>query len=96
MAITPDRIEELFNLVREADLPTFLALDCKLHLLLEEKAATLPPPGHSATPQEEFFQRYPPVAVDPDLFALVGIHPENPVEENKPPIRESMSWRFTG
>jgi hypothetical protein len=44
----------------------------------------------------EFCQRYPHIAVDPDLFALVGIHPEHPVEEDKTLIGEQISRRLAG
>jgi hypothetical protein len=33
--------------------------------------------------------------IDPDLLALVGIHPENPVQEDKALIRESIARRLT-
>jgi hypothetical protein len=35
--------------------------------------------------QAEFSQRYPHLAVNPDLFALVGIYPEHPVETRTKP-----------
>ena len=95
MATASERIEELLNLAREVDFPALLALDRKLHLLLEQKGQDQPRPEQGLSVQEEFGRRYPRVAVDPDLFALVGIHPENPVEEDKTLIRESISRRLS-
>jgi hypothetical protein len=95
MATTAEQLEQLLSLMREVDLSTLLALDRELHFLLAQKGkATLRTrPGTSV--QEEFSQRYPHIAVDPALFALVGVHPESPVEEDKTFIRESISRRFT-
>jgi hypothetical protein len=92
MATATERIEELLNLMREADLPVLLALDRELHRLLEQKRAEQLRTGKIAA-QEEFYQRYPRIVIDPELFALVGIHPENPVEEDKALIREQISRR---
>jgi hypothetical protein len=35
------------------------------------------------------------VPIDPDLLALVGIHPENPVKDDKALIREIIARRLT-
>ena len=72
------QLEELLLLMREVDLPTLLALDRELHLLLEHKQADQVRTAQ-AVAREEFGRQYPYVAVTPDLFALVGIHPANPV-----------------
>jgi hypothetical protein len=90
MATTAERVEQLLTLMREVDLPTLLELDCKLHLLLEQRREAQPRTGQT-TAQEEFCRRYPRIAVDHELFALVGIHAENPVEADKPLIREQIS-----
>jgi hypothetical protein len=37
MATIAERVEELLSLMREVDLPTLLALDRELHLLLEQR-----------------------------------------------------------
>jgi hypothetical protein len=95
MATTSEQMEQLLNLIRGVDLPTLLALDRELHLLLTQKGEATPriQPGTSA--QVEFSQRYPHIAVDPALFALVGVHPANPVEEDKTLIRESIAMSLT-
>jgi hypothetical protein len=73
------------------DLPTLLALDRELHLLLAQKGHDTLRTRPGTTVQEEFGQRYPQIAVDPVLFALVGVHPDNPVEEDKTLLRESIA-----
>ena len=47
------------------------------------------------TTQEEFRQQYPHLKVDPDLFALVGIHAPTPVEEDKALIRAQIFRRLS-
>jgi hypothetical protein len=37
VATIAERVEQLLSLMREVDLPTLLALDRELHLLLEQK-----------------------------------------------------------
>ena len=91
-----ERVEQLLSLMREVDLSTLLALDRELHLLLERKGGEKLWIRQGTTVQAEFFQRYPRIAVDPDLFALVGIHPEHPVEEDKTLIGEQISRRLAG
>jgi hypothetical protein len=46
------------------------------------------------TPQEELCQRYPRIPIDPDLLALVGVQPENPIEKDKTLIRETIARRL--
>ena len=95
MTTPADQIEELLNLMREVDLPTLRALDLRLHLLLEQKDRDQPETRQGKSAREEFCQRYSHIAIDPDLFALVGIHPENLVEEDKILIREQIARRLT-
>jgi hypothetical protein len=94
MATTAEQLEQLLHWMREVDLPTLLALDRELHLLLalkeEEKLRT----QQDTTLQEEFCQRYPHIPIDPDLLALVGVQPENSVEDDKTLIRQSIARRF--
>ena len=94
MATRAEQMEQLLNLLRAVDLPTLLALDRELHLLLAQKGQDMLRTRPGTTVQEEFGQRYPQIAVDPALFALVGVHPDNPVEEDKTLLRESIAWRF--
>ena len=95
MATTVERVEQVLSLVREADFPTLLALDRELHLLLEQRVGEMERGRQGPTVREEFRERYPHIAVDPDLFALVGVQPENPLEDDKPLIREQICRRLT-
>lgn len=94
MATPTEQIEEFRELMRDVDLSTLLAFDRELHRLLELKKETQPQTAQTTTAQEEFRQQYPHLRVDPDLFALVGIHPTTPVEEDKALIRAQMGPVF--
>ena len=96
MGATVEQVEQLFNLLREVDLPALLAFDRKLHLLLEQKVEERLRTRQGTTIHEEFCQRYPHMPIDPDLLALVGVQPENPVEEDKTLVREAVVWRLKG
>jgi hypothetical protein len=95
MATPTEQIEEFRERMRDVDLPTLLAFDHELHRLLELKKKTQPQTAQATTAQEEFRQQYPHLTVDPDLFALVGIHPATPVEEDKALIRAQIFWRLS-
>jgi hypothetical protein len=95
MAIPIERIEELLHLMREVDLPTLRALDHKLHLLLIQKEIDRKRAAKDADAQTEFCQHYPHIAIEPALFALVGMQPENPIDEDKRLIREQIFRRLT-
>jgi hypothetical protein len=70
-----------------------LAFDRKLHLLLEQKSEERLWTQQGTTIQEEFCQRYPHMPIDPDLLALVGVQPANPVEDDKALTREAVAWK---
>jgi hypothetical protein len=95
MSILTERIEELLELAQEFDLPTLRALDYNLHALLEQREAAQERNNSGLSASEEFHQRHPHILVDPDLFALVGTHPENPIEEDKLLIREEITRKFS-
>lgn len=93
--ITPaEQLEELRSRMQAVDLTTLLALDRELQVLLEQRKAEQSRSEHNSTAREEFVQQYPHLAIDPDLFALVGIHPITPVEEDKTLIREQIFRRL--
>jgi hypothetical protein len=94
MGATVEQVEQLLNLLRDVDLPTLLAFDRKLHLLLVQKAEERLPTRQDTTIHEEFCQRYPRMPIAPDLLALVGVQPTNPVEEDQTLIREAVAWRL--
>jgi len=47
------------------------------------------------TDRDVLLKQCPDVAIDPDLLALVGIHPENSVQDDKTLIREIIARRLT-
>ena len=84
VATITEQVEQLLSLMREVDLPTLLALDRELHLLLEQRGGKKLWIRQGTTVQAEFCQRYPHIAVDPDSFALVGFHLNIPWRKTKP------------
>ena len=95
MAKTPEQVNELLKLVREEDIATLRALERQLHSLLERKERDEAIRQRSETAREILSKLCPNVPIDPDLLALVGIHPENPVQEDKTLIREIIARRMT-
>ena len=95
MAKTPEQLDELLELVRNADIPTLRALERHLHLLLEQKEREEAVSLDGEIARDVLSKQYPNVSFDPDLVALVGIHPENPVQEDKILIREIIARRLT-
>jgi hypothetical protein len=93
MAKTPEQLDELLKLVRDEDIGTLRALERQLHLLLEQKERDEAMRRHGETDRDVLSKRCPNVPIDPDLLALVGIHPENPVQDDKVLIREIIARR---
>ncbi len=88
MAKTPEQLDQSLKLVQDEDLSTLRALDRKLHLLLEQRDKDEASRGRGKTHRDELLAKCSRVASDPNFFALVGIHIESPVEEDKVLIRE--------
>jgi len=95
MAKTPEQVDELLKLVRDEDIATLRALERELRSLLEQKERDAARPRPGETDRDLLSKRCPNVPIDPDLLALVGIHPENPVEDDKALIREIIARRLT-
>jgi hypothetical protein len=95
MAKTPEQLDELLKLVHDEDVVTLRTLEQKLHVLLEQKERDEAIRRRSETDRDALSKRCPNVPIDPDLLALVGIHPENPVREDKLLIREAIARRLT-
>jgi len=95
MAKTPKQLDEFIHSMGDQDLSTLRALDQKLHLLLEKKRREERRGNGDVVAREEIIAQCGGVQINPDLLALVGIHPENPVEEDKTLIRESITRRLT-
>ena len=73
---------------------TLRALDQELHRLLEQKLKDQQPTNGETTANTDIAARCPSAKIDPELVALVGIHPENPIEEDKTLIREAIARRL--
>jgi len=95
MAKTPEQLDELLKLVRDEDIATLRALERQLHLLLEQKERDKARQRHDETDRDALSKQCPNLPIDPDLLALVGIHPENPVQDDKTLIREIIARRLT-
>jgi hypothetical protein len=95
MAKTPEQLEDLLKLVRDEDIGTLRALERQLRSLLEEKEKDDALRRHSETDRGQLSTQCPNVPIDPDLLALVGIHPESPVQDDKALIREIIARRLT-
>lgn len=71
------------------------ALERQLLSLLEQKERDEALSRHGDTERDELSKPCPNVPIDPDLLALVGIHPANLVENDKALIREVIARRIT-
>lgn len=94
MNTVAERLEELLDLLHEVDVATLHAVERTLHQLLEQKGAEQPRTEPTQSARDEFGQRYPQSMIDPDLWALVGSQPANPVEDDKVLIREQIGRRL--
>jgi len=90
MTTPSEQLEELRSRIQEVDLPTLLALEREVQLRLERLREHPSQTEQITSAQVEFRQQYPHLRVDPDLFALVGIHPANPIEQDTLLIREQI------
>ena len=95
MAKTPKPLDEFLKPMRGQDLPTLRAPDHKLHLLLRQRLGDKRPTNGNAATREEISAQGASVKIDAELLALVGIHPQSPVEEGKAIIREIIAQRFS-
>jgi hypothetical protein len=95
MGKTPAQVNELLKLVRNEDVSTLRELERQLLSLLEEKERDAALTRHGDADRDELSKSCPNVPIEPDLLALVGTHPENPVENDKLLIRESVVRRLT-
>ena len=94
MAKTPKQLDEFLKPMRDEDASTLRALDQKLHLLLDKKRKDERATNGDLAVPEEIAAQCPGVRIAPDLIALVGIHPETPIESDKILIRESIARRL--
>jgi hypothetical protein len=94
MAKTPEQLDELLKTVKDEDIATLRALERQLHLLLEQKERDEAMRRRNETGRD-LSKRCPNLPIDPELLALVGIHPENAVQDDKTLIREIVARRLT-
>ena len=95
MGKTAEELDQLLKLVRDEDIATLRTLDRRLHSLLEQKERDEAMQRQGQTDRDLLSKLCPNVSIDPDLLALVGIHPENPVQDDKVLIREVIARRLT-
>ena len=94
MGKTPEQVDELLKLVRDEDISTLRALERRLLSILEQKERDDALSRHGGADRDDLSKPCPNVAIDPDLLALVGILPANPVEDDKTLIREIIARRI--
>ena len=95
MGKTAEELDQLLKLVRDEDIATLRSFDRRLHSLLEQKERDEAMQRQGQTDRDLLSKLCPNVSIDPDLLALVGIHPENPVQDDKTLIREYITRRLT-
>jgi hypothetical protein len=95
MGKTAEELDQLLKLVRDEDIATLRALERQLRSLLEEKERDEAKRRQSKADRDVVSKQCPNVPIDPELLNLVGIHPENPVQDDKALIREFIARRLT-
>ena len=95
MGKTPEQVDELLKLVRNEDISTLRALERQLLSLLEQKERDEAQSPSGEANREVLSNQCPNVPIDPELLKLVGIHPDNPVVDDKTLIREIIARRLT-
>ena len=95
MAKTTEELEQLLKIVQDEDLATLRTLDQRLHSLLEEKERSETIKQQVESRRKGLTNHELNVPIDPDLLTLVGIHPENPVQDDKALIRDNIVRRLT-
>lgn len=95
MGKTSEELDQLLKLVRDEDVATLRALERQLRSLVEEKERDEARERQDKAARELLSEQGPHVPIDPDLLSLVGIHPENPVQDDKAIIAEAIARRMT-
>ena len=95
MGKTAEELDQLLKLVRDEDVATLRALERQLRSLLEEKERDEAKQRQTKADRDAVSKQCPNVPIDPELLKLVGIHPENPVQDDKALISESIARRLT-
>ena len=95
MAKTLQELDELLKFVRDQDIDTLRLIERELHSLVERKAHDESTRRENGVKREVLSKLRANIAIDPDLLALVGIHPENPVQDDKALIRDAIARRLS-
>jgi len=95
MAKTFEDVEELLKLVRDEDIATLRAIEQRLHSILEQKERDEAMRRRGESARDGLSERSSNVPIDPALLALVGIHPENPIQDDKTLIREIIARKIS-
>ena len=95
MVKTVEELDQLLKLVKDEDVATLRALEEQLRSLREEKERNEARQRKAKADRDVASEQYPNVPIDSDLLNLVGIHPENPVQDDKAIIREAIARRLT-
>jgi hypothetical protein len=88
------QLEKVLDLLQQVDVDGLHVVERTVQQLLQQRTALLPTSKPDPTTPEEFQQRYQ-VAIDTDLWALVGSQPATPVEEDKTLIHEQIRHRLS-
>ena len=88
------QLELVLELLHQVDIAGLQTVERTVQSLLQQRTAALPMSEQEPSTLEEFHQRYQ-VAIDADLWALVGSQPATPVEEDKALIREQIRQRLS-
>ena len=95
MAKTAEQLDELLKLMRDEDAVTLRALERRLHSLVEHKERDEAMQQQRDIERDLLSKQCSNVSIDPDLLALVGIQPENPVQDDNALVREIIARRLT-
>jgi hypothetical protein len=94
MAKTEEELAELLKLVRDEDIFTLRALERQLHSLVEAKERDEAAQRRGGVQRETLAKTCSEASIDRELLSLAGIHPENPVQNDKTLIREAIARRL--
>lgn len=95
MAKSLKDLDELIKLVGDEDVDTLRLIEREVHSLVERKEREIERRQRDGADRTLLSEQCSNVSIDPDLLALVGIHPENPVEADKTLIRDEIARRFS-
>lgn len=84
----------LLKLVGDEDIETLRLIEREIHSMVERKARDAAAHSSIGARHESVAKLCAKVAIDPPLLALVGIHPETPLDDDKALIRDAIARRL--